>query len=467
MINFLLLFLDAKITTFVNDSNVLQAIYFQTSEMMDSFRTYPELVFIDATYKLNDLRMPLYVSLVVDGNGESIIICLWVVQSEDKETITSLLVEFKTHNENWPLIKCVMSDKDMTERNVIKEQFPQASLLICLFHTLRSFRREISCEKLGISQSERIMCLELISKMAYAQSEESYASFYDEFIKCAPQRVVDYFNANWHDIHEQWVDGMKNSQCNYMNRTNNRVESINAKLKMVITRYSGMTQFFNDLMQCLSSLRVERNHRALEVTTKRRITKYDPTSVLGKYIELLTPYAFEYVQKQFELAEKVKILEDVDDNRCTIDARQGQLVSSIDGCSCVYASSMRLPCQHIFATHHYKGLSEYHEDLCADRWKLQHFLQNHPVFHADCDNCESEITVDTISSAPVTSKVLTEQEKYKQAFQVAQCLAQQLSTVGMKDFEEGLQLLQTIKLRWDEGKKLNVLDVNVVSGNYI
>ena len=132
MINFLLLFLDAKITTFVNDSNVLQAIYFQTSEMMDSFRTYPELVFIDATYKLNDLRMPLYVSLVVDGNGESIIICLWVVQSEDKETITSLLVEFKTHNENWPLIKCVMSDKDMTERNVIKEQFPQASLLICL-----------------------------------------------------------------------------------------------------------------------------------------------------------------------------------------------------------------------------------------------------------------------------------------------------------------------------------------------
>ena len=146
----------------------------------------------------------------------------------------------------------------MTERNVIKEQLPQANLLICLFHTLRSFRREISCDKLGISQSERIMCLELLSKMAYAQSEGAYASFYVEFQQCAPRCVVDYFNENWHHIREQWVDGLKNSQCNYLNRTNNRVESINAKLKMVITRYSGMTQFFSDLMQCLSSLRVER-----------------------------------------------------------------------------------------------------------------------------------------------------------------------------------------------------------------
>ena len=160
--------LDAEITTFVDDGNMLQAIYFQTKEMKDKFKLYPEILFIDATYKLNDLRMPLYVLLTVDGNGESEIVCLWIVQNEEKGLITSLLVEFKKHNYNWSLIKCVMSDKDMTERNVIKEQLPQANLLICLFHTLRSFRREISCDKLGISQSKRIMCLELLSKMAYA-----------------------------------------------------------------------------------------------------------------------------------------------------------------------------------------------------------------------------------------------------------------------------------------------------------
>lgn len=94
---------------------MLQAIYFQTADMKNMFHTYPEVLFIDATYKLNDLHMPLYVLLAIDGNGESEIVCLWVVQSEDKVTITNLLAEFKRCNENATLVQCVMTDKDMTE----------------------------------------------------------------------------------------------------------------------------------------------------------------------------------------------------------------------------------------------------------------------------------------------------------------------------------------------------------------
>ena len=105
-----------------------------------------------------------------------------------------------------------MSDKDITERDVIKEQLPQAGLVICLFHTLRTMRREISCEKLGISQSERLMSLELLSKMAYARSEEAYLQIYNELTECAPKGVLDYFNENWHTVRNEWVDGLKNLQ---------------------------------------------------------------------------------------------------------------------------------------------------------------------------------------------------------------------------------------------------------------
>ena len=58
------------------------------------------------------------------------------------------------------------------------------------------------------------------------------------------------------------------------------------------------------------------------------------------------------------------------------------------------------------------------------------------------------------------SKVLTEQEKYKKAFQVAQSLAQHLSSLGMKEFEEGFQVLKEIKSKWDEGKKLSVMVIS-------
>ena len=67
--------------------------------MKVTFRSYPELLFIDATCKLNDLCISLYVILAVDGNGESEVVWLWIVLCKDKETITSLLVEFKKHND--------------------------------------------------------------------------------------------------------------------------------------------------------------------------------------------------------------------------------------------------------------------------------------------------------------------------------------------------------------------------------
>jgi len=130
------------------------------------------------------------------------------------------------------------------ERNVIEDLFPQANLLICLFHTMHTFKREISCDKLGISQAERTLCLDLLTKMTYAQSEAAYSTLYSEFKECVPKIMTEYFDDNWHGIREQWIDRLKNSQCNNMNRTNNRVESINDKLKSVISRYFGMTQFF-------------------------------------------------------------------------------------------------------------------------------------------------------------------------------------------------------------------------------
>ena len=48
-----------------------------------------------------------------------------------------------------------MSDKDFTERAVYQAKFPDASLIICLFHTLQS---EVTCEKLGI-HLENVNCV--------------------------------------------------------------------------------------------------------------------------------------------------------------------------------------------------------------------------------------------------------------------------------------------------------------------
>ena len=131
--------------------------------MQEMFSNFPELLLIDATYKLNDVRMPLYIMMVVDGNGESEIVALWIFASEDRISIKNMVRIFKRHNSTDRTV-CIMSDKDMTERYVLSEEVPNAVLQIC---THRSFKREIFTEKLHITSEQRQMTLEIKTKLVY------------------------------------------------------------------------------------------------------------------------------------------------------------------------------------------------------------------------------------------------------------------------------------------------------------
>ena len=42
--------------------------------MKAMFFSYPELIMVHATYKLNEFHMPLYLFLIVDDNGQNEII---------------------------------------------------------------------------------------------------------------------------------------------------------------------------------------------------------------------------------------------------------------------------------------------------------------------------------------------------------------------------------------------------------
>ena len=84
--------------------------------------------------------MPVYLLMGIDGDGLSEVVAMFIVAEETKEVIQATVDLFKKHNPSWNETKVVMSDKDFTERDVFKACFPAASLSICLYHTLRSFR---------------------------------------------------------------------------------------------------------------------------------------------------------------------------------------------------------------------------------------------------------------------------------------------------------------------------------------
>lgn len=132
---------------------------------------------------------------------------------------------FKKHNGDWEKVECIISDKDMTERQVLKEQLPQANLQICFFHVLKAIMREITAEKLGISQAEHQLALEILTKIVYSKTEASYEELKKQLEDSTPKTVYDYFIKNWVDMKTEWVEGLKSGSCNFLNKTNNHLET--------------------------------------------------------------------------------------------------------------------------------------------------------------------------------------------------------------------------------------------------
>ena len=306
--------------------------------------------------------MPVYIMLVEDGNAESEIVCIWIVNQENKQTITKMMESFKKHNGNWEKVECIISDKDMTERQVLKEQLPQADLQICLFHVLKAMRREVTAAKLGISQAERQLALEILTKIVYSKTEASYQELKKQLEDSTPKSVYDYFEKNWDAIRMEWVEGLKSGSSNFLNRTNNRLESINAKLKSVVTRYSDIVSFFQDLMKCIASLKTEQNQRAVNTICKTPVTSYR-TEPHKEYGKLLTPFAYSYVKKELDKAEQAEVLT-VGGGSVRIKIGQTETELAENNCKCTFFTSMKLPCRHIIASKKHAGKSLFDETVC-------------------------------------------------------------------------------------------------------
>lgn len=118
--------------------------------------------------------MPLYILLVVDGNGESEIVGSFLISDETRATISTMIQTFKQSNPPWEHVQAIMSDKDFVEQPVMREEFTKASLLICLFHVLRTFRREVTCQRMGFRPPGCDLCLQIMQKIVNSDSTEAY-----------------------------------------------------------------------------------------------------------------------------------------------------------------------------------------------------------------------------------------------------------------------------------------------------
>lgn len=282
----------------VNNNDEVEFIFFQDEKMKQNFAAFPDLILFDGTYNLNNRKMPLVVIMVVDGSGVSHVAGFIIVQSENAQTFERSFDIFKEENPNHTKIEIIMSDKSFANRAAFARAFPNAEHHFCVFHVLQIVQREITTQKREITADQRTQIQDILRAMLYAKSETKYVHLYDKLKALNCRKVNEYFDANWHNIRDQWVAFYCNQHRNYEERTNNRLESFNQKIKAIVSKYRGIAQFFEDLWTCTVSYNIERDHQLADDVLRKSLNLPD-FSPIAQYVDILTNHAYQKVRQQY------------------------------------------------------------------------------------------------------------------------------------------------------------------------
>lgn len=211
---------------------------------------------------------------------------------------------------------------------------------------------------------------------------------------------------------------------------------------------------------------------------KRPVKLDDMESHERKYFKYCTPYAYNHIKEQLQLAPKIRAFSKDASGRFFLGHN---LSVSVDDCQCAFFTSMKLPCRHIFALRKELKYGLFIESLCDERWTKHYYCSCHRIFKANTS--PNNHLPDDSECVPVKVKrqanILSQHEKYRKVFGITQRLASAASETTGKLFNSRLELLQDILTAWQQGKEVtcsintvkdecsNLTSADKVSSNFV
>lgn len=73
-------------------------LVFQDECMRSYLKSFPRVLFVDATYKLLEIRLPIYLTLYEDSMGNSEIVSVGMLSVEDEASLHWMFETLRTRN---------------------------------------------------------------------------------------------------------------------------------------------------------------------------------------------------------------------------------------------------------------------------------------------------------------------------------------------------------------------------------
>ncbi|XP_033225059.1 uncharacterized protein LOC117178001 [Belonocnema kinseyi] len=448
------------VSLYRDEKGNFKGLFIQNENMKSIVSAYPEFLACDATHKKNNVDLPLYIMLTEDGICQSHIVGIGLLVYEDKYSLSWLFRTFKQENPiTASRLKWIITDKHMTERNVIREIYPHISLISCIFYVLRTFRRDIVKEKLGIKNVEIALSLDYIEQLAGARTDAVFKILEDEFRESVPKSVIAYYDENWKNCRDEWNVNENFIKCNFMSNTIKRLEKTNGVIQTAGDKDSDLETFIDNLFETIYLLNNKKEHSAIHSMQKPLYNKFPEESDEYKFHNLLTAQSAKLVLNEIECSQKETITCMDDGSNYFSKNSYATVRVTTEKCTCQFYVAMLLPCRHIFALRKKLQLPLYSETLILERWRKNYYLKSHIAFKAyrekETDRVES---TKSISSVPLSFA-----DKRKQLLSKTNALAE-LGALRSNDlFQLREQALETLINMWKNGIEVKISPLEVVT----
>ena len=301
-----------------NPNGFVVAYVVQTERMKNIWKCYSDILLMDSTFGLLVKKWSYFVILSINGEGQTEPVTWFVVKDETSKHLGLVFEYLKTSN-NFELTQCFYTDKDFSERKVIRYYFKNAVLGLCLFHVKKAIQRMFTRRNLNLDDEEKKEELQKFDNLMLCRNQDEIEVAMAKF----SSKTYPYVKKNWYGITSEFIDGMKPANRHLGVRTTGRCESFFNHLKNFSRKKTTIEILVKDSANFVRKQNLK-NDKDIKGLYLRKPTKVD-ASEIDECKTFLTYYGFAYLT--FLLVESKKICKVPLDanNNCTVCLEQFQI----------------------------------------------------------------------------------------------------------------------------------------------
>ncbi|KAF5443133.1 hypothetical protein F2P56_035720 [Juglans regia] len=258
----------------LDDEGRLKNIFWADPRSRAAYQYFGDVVTFDTTYLTNRYGMPFAPFVGINHHGQSILLGVWLISSEDTETFTwSFQIWLQCMD--GIASKAIITDQDRAMKNTIATVFPETRHRLSLWHILKKVP-----EKFGSYAAYRSGLKTRLMKCVYnTQTIEEFEKCWAEFINTYDLHENPWFKSLYAEC-EHWVPVFLKDHFWAGMSTTQRNESMNAFFDGYVHSKTNLKKFVDQFDNALKKKIENENHA--EFKSFSQVIPYVSRSLIEK-----------------------------------------------------------------------------------------------------------------------------------------------------------------------------------------